>query len=928
MDGGDSVLVPGLSITSGSGNREPAVRSHESKRDDNLTSVPPTKTETRNSLELAEAQDRPLRLPLVSKDGLREELVLLRRTDKTLRIRIFKYHTEVPYFGAMSSIDINTDQAILTPSYLLDQSQGNVCVIKEDKNQSSLHMFDFVELEDAFKFQQAFTDYRVVHSVPNVKTYLSYSMSLWRGENTQYQGSVQLWTPEKPTGLSARQLSLEDSDTQFQERQPKNKPVTVDHSVPFTSAASTNPPVASQLPGYPNLEELGLPTLVFSLVANNGGRSQIYSLLRIPLEEGTAISEGCDCRNFQKWCSHTTIESASRLDAYQQRFFQLEKVNLLTVGSQSRQDSFMIKRKMQWLRIEFKSRNDKEDFEASFESLKMIHAVRVAKYRQETDAVDPSRNLPVRAGKTPAFRAAQFNFTKHHQADHGQRPEPIPQGRQNLPPYTRYREDDQFHKYSGKVDKLHEVQQSNVVVRSENPQGENENRSSRDKVKTPSIDALFEMDKQALKNNHVEEYPDERQPSGEVSLGYDAPLKETLVQETQHQRLVDRRLGLVFQEIYRKLLWRRIRQKIIIFMLWQSEWGVSPPLELWASPTSFKFTKSETPSVSDKVKTFAEHFTGQEWNWWPFDPPINPVAKDTVRIRWQCTCGDVRWVDASKDLAQRCQRFVTEHPTTDHQPGPSNTGAHMSPSGNSVPGSFPLNTFTTGSNITNNNPAIQSSQTNPSANSEGSTGDTYVLFCIYQRNLVRHAVIEASKYQNDEAFFEELRKAFRRLRGFWQYWLSPFQFDHCEFWKFTRFYVNELARAGKCLPLDPIYQYRPRPPGIHPDPPIQPDEFRRRFYTDLSNPCGRGEALERIPKRQTRFQINLHVDGYEDMWGLLVELRPSFLVALVWGLVITAGGWGFLGWWISGHKDDLQTAAVPVMLIMTILMTYLAVNQR
>lgn len=53
------------------------------------------------------------------------------------------------------------------------------------------------------------------------------------------------------------------------------------------------------------------------------------------------------------------------------------------------------------------------------------------------------------------------------------------------------------------------------------------------------------------------------------------------------------------------------------------------------------------------------------------------------------------------------------------------------------------------------------------------------------------------------------------------------------------------------------------------------------------------------------------------MWGLHVELRPSFLVVLMWQIAITAGGWAFMGWWLSSHKGDLQNAAVPVTLIVT-----------
>lgn len=139
--------------------------------------------------------------------------------------------------------------------------------------------------------------------------------------------------------------------------------------------------------------------------------------------------------------------------------------------------------------------------------------------------------------------------------------------------------------------------------------------------------------------------------------------------------------------------------------------------------------------------------------------------------------------------------------------------------------------------------------------------------------------------------------------------------------KYTRFFVNELAYVGSSLPLDSIYVYRPRPLGPHENPPISAHEFNRRFYLSLCNLCGRTEAVGRIPKRVKRFQTSLHVNGREDMWGLQVELRPSFFRILLWQIAITAGGWMLIVWWLVNHRNDLQGASVPVTLILTAMVT-------
>ena len=197
----------------------------------------------------------------------------------------------------------------------------------------------------------------------------------------------------------------------------------------------------------------------------------------------------------------------------------------------------------------------------------------------------------------------------------------------------------------------------------------------------------------------------------------------------------------------------------------------------------------------------------------------------------------------------------------------------------------------------------------------------FVLLGVKQNSRIEHTQLETSglKY-SDSRFFDDLRDQYRRLRGFCRYWLSPFIFSHCSFVKYTRFYVNELAHVGLNLPVDPAYVYAPRPPGPHEDPPISAHEFNRRFYTNLCNPCGRSEAVTRIPKRSQRFQTNLHVDGREDMWGLHVELCPSFFRVLLWQIAVTAGGWALMAWWLVHHKNDLQGASVPITIIMTALM--------
>jgi hypothetical protein len=197
----------------------------------------------------------------------------------------------------------------------------------------------------------------------------------------------------------------------------------------------------------------------------------------------------------------------------------------------------------------------------------------------------------------------------------------------------------------------------------------------------------------------------------------------------------------------------------------------------------------------------------------------------------------------------------------------------------------------------------------------------FVLLCVRRGLKLRHAQIDTTLCANDDAFFKELRKEYRRLRGFWRYWFDPRQFAYCHFSKFTRYYVNSVAKVRNELPVVNEYEYVPRPPDVPYYPPIPPEEWYDRFY-DLINTQGLKEALARIPRRHKRFQLATHVSGREDMWGLHVEFSPSLVIVVLWQIAISAAGWVFLTWWLTKHNGDWQNAGVPVTLILTSLVVF------
>lgn len=81
---------------------------------------------------------------------------------------------------------------------------------------------------------------------------------------------------------------------------------------------------------------------------------------------------------------------------------------------------------------------------------------------------------------------------------------------------------------------------------------------------------------------------------------------------------------------------RRIKQKLKIYAFWQDEVRSNAPPALWLTTGSVEYIDQENDSVGDWVKNAFERYSGQPWNWWPFDAPEKPLGPGQVRIKWQC----------------------------------------------------------------------------------------------------------------------------------------------------------------------------------------------------------------------------------------------------------------------------------------------------
>lgn len=78
-------------------------------------------------------------------------------------------------------------------------------------------------------------------------------------------------------------------------------------------------------------------------------------------------------------------------------------------------------------------------------------------------------------------------------------------------------------------------------------------------------------------------------------------------------------------------------------------------------------------------------------------------------------------------------------------------------------------------------------------------------------------------------------------------------------------------------------------------------------------------AIACIPKKRNTFDTTSSnpIDVYA--WGLEAKHVVSAAYVVIYHFVIFLLPFGFYGWWINKHPDDLQGASVPVTVILGLL---------
>jgi hypothetical protein len=227
---------------------------------------------------------------------------------------------------------------------------------------------------------------------------------------------------------------------------------------------------------------------------------------------------------------------------------------------------------------------------------------------------------------------------------------------------------------------------------------------------------------------------------------------------------------------------------------------------------------------------------------------------------------------------------------------------------------------------------------------QGIAGEHYIYLCIDAGT--RHFIgVNCNGIQTDVEFFNKIKTEYDSARGWFRLWFSTWRYAHCDFWIFQQTALGGGARLdiGFPTPTDPLYHYLPKPldtPQLPPHGPISHDEFNLHYYYQVCPSLFSWErwhrrqiglsvvekgALEVAPKRIIK--LDMQSGGREKFYGLYAkEARSALRVAIHMSVCCCPGVIFFFLWLYQwGHGADLQGAAVPVQLSLTLVAGYLGV---
>ncbi|KAK1519196.1 hypothetical protein CPAR01_15634 [Colletotrichum paranaense] len=360
-------------------------------------------------------------------------------------------------------------------------------------------------------------------------------------------------------------------------------------------------------------------------------------------------------------------------------------------------------------------------------------------------------------------------------------------------------------------------------------------------------------------------------------------------------------------------------------------------------PQSVVLDTTTTPKRLDLFQIWVETLTKEIWDWWPMSPPKHALSSTEMRLGWRCRCGMSRWETVPASFAGSITMLLQRYPLAsgNHTALASVPALDALPTSSKIDEASSLGTRSIKTSSVSESPKLPDPASSPVQENQTGQKREYPRprYIFLLATTGRHRLRQLpSLYLDTVDFGQELRKAYRELKGFWRRWFSPYKFSHCEFVRFEKFCRNGFAHRGLEVPntSQKDYYYNPRP-ALR-EPPISPEEFSHVFhYTAKSEAViwkSLGlpfydivEALSDdtvgcIPQRY--HYLDERSNRKEDFWGLYIRERRSALMTSVYILLCLSPFFAFCFLYLFGViSGDIQNATTPLALALTALGLFL-----
>ncbi|XP_014560348.1 hypothetical protein COCVIDRAFT_89616 [Bipolaris victoriae FI3] len=373
----------------------------------------------------------------------------------------------------------------------------------------------------------------------------------------------------------------------------------------------------------------------------------------------------------------------------------------------------------------------------------------------------------------------------------------------------------------------------------------------------------------------------------------------------------------------------------------------------------------------NNAKSHLETYTEYLWDWWPLAPRIPKLATGEQHLQWKLGRRKlyVRVLQEHAEAVREILKIAADHPLKCHcctakpprascmvlrsifrpvlgllEHNKQRSASSGSSSSKAAMAYTPTSNNTSGASSSN----ISCGPTAPSPTTQ--PAPTRIIFGVQGlRKSLEIEQIEICSQMNDQIFFLELKKRYKKHRLMVSRWLSPFQFHHCDFVRFRKISVDRVFFSCEGLPEDIVvaneYEYDPKPP-LGKIPLIEPDVFAAcldscddgckwsvlgPWLHDCFQLQPDKERITCIPKKKKEFAVKSKYDAENLVWGIQPGYAVSLVMILIYALVPLLSAFGFWIYWLAHHPGDWQNASVPMVTAVTLetlLLSLLVLSSR